>query len=279
MCDKNDSAIVLDIGSDKCKAGFAGDDDPRLVMPSVMARQRSNICMLPNRMNKDHFGDTALALASTDWGAGVTVTVEYPVEQGIITNWDSMEMICHHIFDKELNVDPQEHPILLTEPPLNSKANREKMTEIMFETFGFPAMYLAMQAVLSLHASGRTSGVVLNSGHGVSTSVPVFEGHAIPDLILKNDLAGHGLTNYLMKILTERYSFSNNAEIVRDIKEKFCCVALDFEQEMVNADSSIQGSYELPDGQVWVRRAQTVYFALSTLYLGGPHRKREVPLS
>ena len=161
-----------------------------------------------------------------------------------------MERIWHHIFYKELNVDPQKHPVLLTEPPLNSKANREKMTEIMFESLGFPAMYVAMQAVLSLHASGRTSGVVLDSGHAVSHSIPVFEGHAIPHLILKNDLAGHDLTNYLMKILTERYSFSTNAEIVRDIKEKVCRVALDFEQEMVNADSSLQSSYELPDGQV-----------------------------
>ena len=124
------------------------------------------------------------------------------MEHGIVNDWNEMERVWRYIYSKDfLAAVPDEHPVLLTEAPLNPRKNREKSAEIFFETFSVPALYISMQAVLSLYATGRTTGVVLDSGDGVTHAVPIYEGYALPLSIMRSDIAGRDVTRYLKLLL------------------------------------------------------------------------------
>ena len=240
--------IIIDNGSGYLKAGFAGEDGPRAKFPAIVGRPKVPGIMVGSEQ-KDYFVGS-----QANEKRGILI-LEYPIEHGMVENWDNMEKIWDHTFANELRVAPEEHNVMLTEAPMNPKVNREKMTQIMFDTFNVPGLYIAIQAVLSLYSAGKFTGIVCDSGDGVSHLVPIFDGYALPHSILRVNLAGRDLTAYLVKILSERghhFTSSAESEIIKDLKEKLCYVALDFDEEMAQSKSgtSKEATYEMPDGSV-----------------------------
>jgi len=250
MADDDNLVVVLDNGSGMVKAGFAGEEAPQVVFPAIVGRPRGSTGTMIGGANKsEYIGDEAMKMKGV-------LNINYPIAAGIVESWEDMEKVWHHTFFNELRVQPNElKGVLLTEAPRCPKANREKMVQVMFETFEVQNIYVAIQAVMSLYSAGRTTGLVTDAGDGVTHTVPVFEGFSLPHAVEKMEIAGRVLTEYLQKLLLEAgHSFTSAAEIqiVRDIKEKLCYVAQNYDEENEAAKKSAEHDHEytLPDKSV-----------------------------
>lgn len=243
--------LVIDNGSGTIRAGFAGTDSPAAYFPSYVGRPKHTRALAGGLEGDLFIGHKAQEHRGL-------LKIRYPLEHGIVTDWDDMEKIWSHVYDNELKTLSEEHPVLLTEPPLNPRQNRDTAAEILFEQFNVPAIYMSIQAVLSLYASGRTTGIVLDSGDGVTHAVPVYEGFAIPSSIRRIDVAGRDVTErmqYLLRKSGHVFHTSAEKEIVRIMKEKTSYIALDPKKEDKEWSQGIWKSekrdieYVLPDGQ------------------------------
>ncbi|CAG8837257.1 33011_t:CDS:2 [Gigaspora margarita] len=170
--------VVIDNGSGVIKAGFAGDEIPKCFFPSYVGRPKHVRIMAGAVEGEVFIGKKAQELRGL-------LKIRYPIEHGIVSDWDDMERIWKYIYEEELKIASEEHPVLLTEAPLNPRSNRETAAQTFFETFNVPALFASIQAVLSL-----TTGIVLDSGDGVTHAVPVYEGFALPHAIRRVDIAG-----------------------------------------------------------------------------------------
>ena len=240
--------IVLDHGSYKCRAGFAGETNPRTQFLSLTGRQATDTShpAADHRFNDVYIGDRLLSNVDH-------LQLRYPVEHGHVTDWDDVEAIWSYVFSEELKVDASEHPILVSESSRNPKISREKATTIMFETFSVPAFCLVQQAVLALYSTGRTSGIVLDSGFSVTRITPVHDGYNVRLGNRNLDIGGINVSDLLRKKLTDKgFTFKTQSEYrsLRHICEKLCYGAIDFEKESHDNDVTPNTEvYQLPDGR------------------------------
>lgn len=242
--------IVLDQGTGFVKIGRAGTNFPDYTFQSMVGRpilraeERTDGLEIKDIM----CGDEASAVRSA-------LQVSYPMENGVIRNWEDMEHLWDYSFYNKMRIDPSQHKILLTEAPLNPLANRERMVQTMFEKYNFNGVYVAIQAVLALYAQGLSSGVVVDSGDGVTHIVPVYDSVVLNHLTRRINIAGRDITRQMINLLLRRgYAFNRTAdfETVRLIKEKFCYVSydLDFDKKLTEETTTLMETYELPDGRV-----------------------------
>jgi len=246
----SNKVVVCDNGTGFVKCGFAGSNFPASIFPSMVGRPILRFEeKIDNVQLKDVMvGDEAQKLR-------MMLQVTYPLDNGIIRNWDDMQYVWDYTFHEKLKIQPKDCKIMLTEAPMNPAQNRKKMIEVMFEKYGFKSCYIAIQAVLTLYAQGLLTGVVVDSGDGVTHIVPVYEGFSLPHLTRRLDVAGRDVTRYFIKLLLLRgYAFNRTAdfETVRQIKEQVCYVGYDLELEkrLAQETTVLSRTYTLPDGRI-----------------------------
>lgn len=223
--------IVIDCGTHTFKAGIAGDDRPRAIIPNVFGHTNPEIHK--GDMFQHDSKSPFLVGCRAKWiGRIIHLKLTEPIHRVIFTNIDDCFTMWQHIFCC-LEVNPQERPVLIAEPPLNSKKNREDMVKSLFETFGTPAICIIPQAVLSLFSSGRTTGVVVECGDGVTSIVPIYEGNALPHAISQHTLAGRDIREYIQRKIKNAHNTTAIRDEARRIKAETCYVPMESKETYV----------------------------------------------
>jgi len=255
--------VVIDHGTNTCKAGFSTEDIPQSIIPTVVGHGRHKGAMAALGLKETYVGSQAQSLRGI-------LSISHPIRQGVVHSWDDMEAIWDHIYSKELDILPTDIPALLTQPPLVSSSDEATMTEIMMEKLQVPAMYLANKSVMSLYGGGQMTGIAVDSGHDTTYIVPSYQGKPIQDASLVLKVGGKQITEHLMNLLVDgkyslpddnfllwrkkkktKFTVSSKKEIIREMKEQYCFVSSSYnndKEETLYPEESVR----LPDGNMIV---------------------------
>ncbi|PWV04177.1 putative actin-related protein 3 [Trypanosoma cruzi] len=241
--------VVIDNGTGYTKMGYAGNEEPTYIIPSLYADNET-----VRRRSNDVFDDLDFYIGEEAAARASSCTLSYPIKHGIVEDWDKMERIWQHCIYKYLRVEPEEHGFILTEPPANPPENREYTAEVMFETFGVKQLHIAVQGALALRASwtsgkakelgvaGKDTGLVIDSGAGVTHVIPIVDGFVLNQAIQHIPLAGRDITNFVLERLRERgepVPPDDALLLAQRIKEQYCYIARDIAREFDTYDRNL----------------------------------------
>lgn len=267
--------VIFDNGSLNTRVGVAGEENPRYLFPTIVGTAKKGPLSATRERSQRHFiGDEAYSTRGT-------LNITYPIKDRVIMNWEDMEQIWRHSYYQVLKIDPSTHPLLVTEPILNPKKNRERITQIMFETFDVTDLYIAHQASLAIYAARVNTGIVFDSGDSITTCAPVYDGYYIPKYIVKANSAGSTVTNYLVKLLRNRgYALESKAdmEFVRELKEKACFVAEHYDTLMETFDEEKDSKVFLSPNGDEIKLGKEMFQGPEALFQADITRVDEDPL-
>eukprot|EP00361_Fabrea_salina_P005550 CAMPEP_0202439728 /NCGR_PEP_ID=MMETSP1345-20130828/36315_1 /ASSEMBLY_ACC=CAM_ASM_000843 /TAXON_ID=342563 /ORGANISM="Fabrea Fabrea salina" /LENGTH=377 /DNA_ID=CAMNT_0049054273 /DNA_START=952 /DNA_END=2085 /DNA_ORIENTATION=- len=259
-------ALICDNGTGYLKVGWSSSNFPDLTVPCLIGRPNRHFQSLTGEMGREYVGHDAMKF-------GNSVDLFRPLEHGIIEDWEGMLKLWEYTFLDQMSFDFGNTRILLSEAPMNPVKNREVMCEHMFETFGFEGLKVEIQATLALYAQGLMTGLVVDSGEGVTHCIPIYKGSIINNAIERINVAGRTLTAYMLKLLGIRgyhFDYSFDFELVREIKEKSCFVSPNIKEdrELSRTTTALEQDFQLPDGS-WVRVGRERFEAPEALFNPG----------
>ena len=275
-------AIVIDNGTGFTKMGFAGNIDPSVIIPTVIGEypEKSDLNVSSSASLNQQFTDYDYFIGEEAHKNTKTHNICYLLRGGMIENWEQMEKYWHKSIFQYLRADPEEHYMVLTEPPMNTPENREQMAEIMFEAFGVPGLFIGIQAILALYAGKYASlgsdakirgsdltGTVVDSGDGVTHVIPIAHGFPISSNIKHIPIAGRDITKFVMQVLRDRKeNIPNNEfqEISRIFKENYCYCAPDMIKEHKKFDEKVKD----PETGKWKQSKKFKKVSLTSPYSG-----------
>ena len=261
------STVVIDVGSGLVKAGFGGEDGPRSIFNTIVGTPKQVGLMVGMELKERYVGDDAISKYEI-------MNFSYPIQRGEVTDWDKFENLMHFLLYSEMKVVPEEVSILITESPRTSRENREKLTEILFETFNVKRLHIANSSMLGLFSYGKTSGLIVDSGFNITSTVPIYEGYPLSHASIRINIGGEDLSKNLLSMiqnnLDENYIDIKGRILADDIKEKLGYLLLNKDDD----DDVKDVTYELPDGKK-IELSKELYKANEILFSPNEENEKE----